>query len=177
MLVRILTRLIGSEWRAFCGVSRDDFVSLTTTILECEGYEYQTDEFEPTSGERVIFGSDEDGDRIEVLAPVDFEIDVISATADPLTRFGIGFVLDEDQRRAAMAELCIVTIRGLDADTRPYVANVVRQVVDESDRPPWYLVHHVSFRLAVLLRLKVRLLWKYWLDVYELTQNDRSAWN
>lgn len=163
MLSKLLSLFIGSRWRTFCGFSQETFLARTEQAL-CElDYEYHIEDLPATAGERVMLGAD-DGDRVSVSSPESFDIDIIVATIDPLTGFGLQFFVPEDQREEMTSDLCVVDISVIDKTTRPVIARFVERVVELSERPPWRLTHHISFRLAILLRLKIRLLWQYWLN-------------
>lgn len=159
---KLVSLLVGSQWRTFCGFSEVRFRSFATTTLDSLDYEYTVEEMETTSGEQAMLGSDETGSRIAVSAPVSFEIEVVSASADPATKIAMAFLLPEDRQEEMTTDLCVVTISPIDEETRPVIARFVTHLIEESDRPPWKLTHHIKFRLAVLLRLKVKLLWRYW---------------
>ncbi|MCH7660978.1 MAG: hypothetical protein IH933_10505, partial [Euryarchaeota archaeon] len=90
------------------------------------------------------------------------EIEVVSASVDPATNITMSFLLPEDRQDEMTTDLCVVTVSPIDEETRPVIARFMTHLIEESDRPPWKLTHHIKFRLAVLLRLKVKLLWGYW---------------
>lgn len=163
VLSKLSSLLIGSRWRTFCGFSQETFLTRTEQALRELEYEYHIEDLPATAGERVMLGAD-DGDRVSVSAPEAFDIDILVATIDPLTGFGLQLFVPEDQREEMTSDLCVVDIHVVDETTRPVIAQFIERVVELSERPPWRLTHHVGFRLAVLLRLKVRLLWQYWLD-------------
>ena len=157
--------LVGSEWRAFCGLGPGRFLGLTTSVLEELGYQYTVEELSTTRGERTMLGADETGDRIVVTDPVAFQIDVVRARNDPISSVALSFVLTEERREELTTELSVVTLREIDETTREAMAAVMNRVIAESDRPPWDVSHHIGFQLAVLLRYKVKLLWNYWRHV------------
>lgn len=165
MFTRLLTLLISTEWQTFCGLSREDFRSLATGALDDLGYEYTSERIETSSSEEVWFGSDEQADRITVSKPEPFTIDVITATADPVTSVGLKLIISEKRRNAATDDLSFVTVSETNATTRPVIARFFARVIERADEPPWKVNHHLAFRLAILLRLKVKILWKYWIDV------------
>lgn len=164
VLSKLLSLLIGSRWRTFCGFSRKAFLVRTERALRELEYDYRVEDLPTTAGERVMLGAG-DGNRVSVCAPEAFDIDIIEATVDPLTDFGLKIFVPEDQRKEMTTDLCVVDISVVDETTRPAIARFIERVVEPSERPPWRLTHHVGFRLAVLLRLKVRLLWRYWLNM------------
>jgi len=153
--------LVGSEWRSFCGLAPDRFLALVIAALDGLGYDYARETVATTGGERTMLGADETGDRIVVSAPVAFEVEVVRATTDPLTGAALSLVMPPDRREEATGDLSVVTIRGGE-DARDAIAPFVDRVIAESDRPPWDVRHHVGFRLAVLLRLKLKVMWLYW---------------
>jgi hypothetical protein len=159
---KLVSYLVGSRWRTFCGFSKERFRSLATRILDELDYEYTIEEMETTSGEQAMLGSDEIGLRIAVSTPLSFEIEVVSASVDPATNITMSFLLPEDRQDEMTTDLCVVTVSPIDEETRPVIARFMTHLIEESDRPPWKLTHHIKFRLAVLLRLKVKLLWGYW---------------
>jgi hypothetical protein len=163
VLSKLLSLLIGSRWRTFCGFSHETFLARTEQALRELDYEYTVEELPASAGERVMLGAD-DGDRVSVSSPEAFDIDIIVATVDPLTGFGLQLFVPEEQRDEMTSELCVVDINVVDETTRPVIGRFIERVVELSERPPWKVTHHVGFRLAVLLRLKVRLLWQYWLN-------------
>jgi hypothetical protein len=162
---RLLTRLIGSQWRVFCGLSQESFVTTVVETLAASEYSFAVKETEPTDTERTMLGADVSGQRITVKEPASFEIEVISATVDPLTGFMMGFLLPEEKQKEATKDLCVVTISPIDQENRPEIAPLLTEIIGCCERPPWKVSHHTSFQLAVLLRVKIRLLWTYWLTI------------
>ena len=162
---RMLTFLIGSHWRTFCGMSREEFLNRATATLDDLGYEYTLEEVDTTAGEKLMLGADDEADRITVKQPASFTVNVVTATSNPVVGYALKFFSTEEMREEMTAGASVVDIDGIDDENRPLIGALLAGVVDRSDRPPWKLTHHVGFRLAVLLRLKVRVLWKYWLDV------------
>ncbi|WP_254525711.1 hypothetical protein [Natrinema caseinilyticum] len=127
-----------------------------------------------SGGEQLMLGSGEEGDRITVTAPDQFTVDAVTAKSNPVLAFGLKFFSTEEMREEMTADACVVDVGGIDDESRSAVGALLSGVTERSDRPPWKLTHHVGFRLAVLLRLKVRLLWRYWLNV-EQTAGTRTA--
>lgn len=162
MFWKAIGLFVGSEWRAFCGLEPARFLGLTTSALDRLGYRYRVEELSTTRGERTMLGADEMGDRIVVTDPASFQIDVVRARNDPLSDIALSFVLTDERREELTDELSVVTLREVDETTRDAMAAVMNRVIDESDRPPWDVRHHVGFQLAILLRYKVKLLWGYW---------------
>lgn len=163
MFLKLLTLLIRSRWRAFCGYSREEFLEHATATLDELGYEYTVESLDTTSGEEIMLGSGDEGDHVEVTEPVAFELDVVTATVDPLTGFVMKAMMTEDRIESATGDLSVVTVSGIDGGTRPAIARFVGLLVDQFDDPPWDVRHHASFRLTFFLRVKVALLWKYWI--------------
>ena len=162
--------LVGSQWRAFCGLSQEQFVSIARTVLDDLGYQYRIEEVAVTQGEQTLLGADEDGRRFVVSSPTSFEVEVITATVDPVTNFAMSVTVTEEEQADIVSDLCVVTLRPVTTDSRREIARFMSDVIATSDSPPWQLTHHIKFRLAVLLRLKVRLLWKYWDHVSACTE-------
>lgn len=171
---KLVSLFVGSRWRTFCGFSKERFRSLATMTLDALDYEYATEEMETTSGEQAMLGSDEAGSRITVSAPAAFEIEVVDAKIDPATNIAMSFLLPEDRTEEMTADLCVVTVSPIDEETRPVISQFMTRLIGESDRPPWKLTHHIKFRLAVLLRLKVKLLWGYWREIEDSTVGRKS---
>lgn len=159
---KVVSLFVGSRWRAFCGLSREGFAGLATTTLDALDYEYAIEETATSGGERAMLGAEDEGCRIAVTSPASFEIDVVDATVDPVTNVALSFLTTEQHREELTTDLCVVTLSPIDEETRPAMARIMTRVMAASDRPPWKLTHHVKFRLAVLLRLKVKVLWEYW---------------
>lgn len=164
MISKLLSSLIGSRWRTFCGFSQEAVLARTEKTLRELEYEYSVKDLPATAGERVMLGAD-GGDRVSISSPEAFDIDIIDATIDPLTGFGLQLFVAKDQREEMTSDLCVVDVSAVNEATRPVIAQFVKRFVELSERPPWRLTHHVGFRLAVLLRFKVRLLWQYWLNL------------
>ncbi|WP_129113479.1 hypothetical protein [Halegenticoccus tardaugens] len=163
MFWKLISALIGSRWRAFCGLSQDRFLAVATTALDDLGYRYDLEETSTTRGERTMLGAAERGHRFAVSDPVSFDVTVITATTDPVADLVMSVFVTEEQQSDITSDLCVVTLSPVTAATREEIARFVTAVIGASETPPWKLTHHIRFRLAVLLRLKVRLLWKYWL--------------
>ena len=162
MISKLLSSLIGSRWRTFCGFSQEAVLARTEQTLRELEYEFSIEDLPATTGERVMLGAD-GGDRVSVSSPEAFDIDIITATVDPLTGFGLQLFVAEDQREKLTSNLCVIDISDVNEGTRPSITRFIKRFVELSERPPWRLTHHIGFRLAVLLRFKVRLLWQYWL--------------
>jgi hypothetical protein len=111
-----------------------------------------------------MLGSGETGDRIEVEPPAAFTVSVVTAKSNPAVGYMLKFFSTEEMREEMTAGVCVVDLDGIDEESRPVIGEFVTGVIERSDRPPWKLTHHVGFRLAVLLRLKVKLYWRYWLE-------------
>jgi hypothetical protein len=165
MLQAVLTRFIGRHWRTFCGMSREEFLDRATETLDALGYEYALETVDTTGGEKLMLGAGDEADRISVREPVPFTVDVVTAKSNPVVGYALKFFSTEEMREEMTAGASVVDIDGIDDENRPAIGAFLSGVVERSDRPPWKLTHHVGFRLAVLLRLKVKLLWRYWLDV------------
>lgn len=165
MFWKLVSLLVGSQWRTFCGFSQERFVEAAVTALDDLGYQYGFEETTATQGEQTLLGAEEGGKRLTVSAPTSFDVTVITATMDPITNFALSVFVTEERLDEITSDLCIVTLRPVTDETRREIARLVAAIVAESETPPWKLTHHIKFRLAVLLRLKVRLLWKYWLHV------------
>ncbi|MFC7157173.1 hypothetical protein ACFQPA_17200 [Halomarina halobia] len=174
MLRKVLTLYIGRRWRSFCGMSREQFLSRATDSLDALGYEYSTEVIDTTGAEKLMLGAGDEGVRIDVEAPVPFTVEAVTAKSNPVVGYMLKFFSTEEMREEMTADVCVVDVRGIDADSRPAIASFVSELVERSDRPPWRLTHHVGFRLAVLLRLKVKLLWRYWLGVDRSTATTPS---
>lgn len=167
MFWKLISVFVGSHWRTFCGLSPDDFLAVAKAALDELGFGYSVEEIETTQSEQTMLGADETGVRLVVFHPVSFDVDIITATLDPVTKFAMTFFVTERRREELTADLCVVTVNKVTDETRPSVARFMTLVMETSDRPPWKLTHHIGFRLAVLLRLKVRVLWTYWRRVAE----------
>lgn len=165
MLWRIVGLFVRSRWRTFCGMSPAAFVEVATTALDELGYEYSTRELSTTSTERVMLGSDTEGELIEVDDPISFDIQVIKATGNPVTRATLGFFVSQARKEELYSGLSVVTFSGFSPDTRPAIGEFVRVLTEHCEKPPWNVDHHYHFRLAFLLRYKIGILWKYWLRV------------
>ncbi|WP_336346068.1 hypothetical protein [Halalkalicoccus ordinarius] len=162
MLWKAIELLVGSEWRAFCGLGPDRFLALAIGVLDELGYQHTVEEISTTEGERTMLGADETGDRIIVSDPASFQIEVIRARINPITSVALSFVLTEERREELTDDLSVVTLREIDDTTRDAMAAFMNRVIAESDRPPWNVSHHIGFQLAVLLRYKIKILWGYW---------------
>lgn len=165
MIWKPISKLIGSRWRTFCGLSKDDFLTNIIVVLDELGYKYETMEVTATEGEKRLLGAESSGVRVAVSHPIAFDITVIVATVDPMTNFMMSLFVTEGDIEKMTSNLCVVTIRNINTETRTLIAQFMSQVIDECDRSPWRLTHHLKFRLAVLLRMKVKLLWVYWIHV------------
>jgi len=174
MLLKLLTLLIRSRWRSFCGYSREDVFERATTTLDDIGYEYTVEPLDTTSGEEIMLGSGDEGDHIAVTDPVSFELDIVTATVDPLTGFTMKAMMTEDRVKSATEDLSVLTVSGIDSGTRPAIARFFGNLVDRFDDPPWQVRHHASFRMAFFLRWKVSVLWKYWIRIHGRTDNRVS---
>jgi len=162
MFWKLVELLIGSEWRTFCGFKPERFLALSTGVLDELEYSYSLEEVSTTSGERTMLGADQASKQIIVSDPATFKIEIVRATADPITGAVTSLVLTPDRREEVTGELCVVDLSKVNDQTRNAMAVFINRVIAESDRPPWEVTHHIGFRLAVLLRMKVRLMWGYW---------------
>lgn len=163
MLWKLLSGVIRSRWRTFCGLSKDDFLVNVVTVLDELGYTYDKTEVTTTQGEKRLLGAESTGIRISVSEPIAFDLTIIVATVDPMTNFMMSMFITENEIERMTSDLSVVTVSNINSETRPLIAQLMSRVITECDRPPWKLTHHLNFRLAVLLRVKVKLLWTYWL--------------
>lgn len=171
MFEKLLSLYIGRRWRSFCGLDRAEFVELATDTLDDLGYGYTHEETDTTSGEQFMLGAGDEADEIAVDAPEPFTIQVVTAKANPGVGYGLKFFSTKEMREEMTSGACVVDLQDVTGATRPYMARFMRAVIERSDHPPWKVTHHVGFRLAVLLRWKIRILWKYWLR----TDHDPAA--
>jgi hypothetical protein len=161
----IVPLLFRSRWRTFCGLSADAAIELISRALAELEYQYTVTEDTATKWEHLMLGAEETCTRFEIQSPAAFEFEVLQVSSDPLTGFALEVFMPEARRKEVTSEVCVITISPVVEGTEPAISEVVRRLVALSERPPpWQVDHHVGFRLAVLLRLKVRLLWTYWLD-------------
>lgn len=172
---RVLTRVIGSRWRTFCGYDQETFLDAVTESLCDLGYEFTVSETEPTDTERTMFGADTTGYTITVEDESTFEIGLIPARIDPVAGFMMRFVLPEQKRQESIEDLCVVTVSSISRSNRGAIASLLTDVIDRLERRPWDVSHHASFRLAVLLRVKVRVLWQYWCAVAQSDSNTAAT--
>lgn len=163
MFEKLLSIYIGRRWRSFCGLDREEFVELATGSLADLGYEYTHERIETTGGEQFMLGAGDEADQITVEAAEPFTIQVVTAKANPGVGYGLKFFATKEMRDEMTSGACVVDLRDVTETTRPHIARFMRAVIERSDHPPWKVTHHVGFRLAVLLRWKIRILWKYWL--------------
>jgi hypothetical protein len=163
MLEKVLSLYIGRRWRSFCGMERETFVELATETLDELGYEYTYEQVETSNGEQYMLGAGDEADRITVEAPEQFTVQVVTAKANPAVGYALKFFSPKEMRDEMTSGACVVDVQDVTGTTRPHIARFLTGVVERSDHPPWKVTHHVGFRLAVLLRVKIRLLWKYWL--------------
>lgn len=163
MIQKALTLYFRRHWRTFCGMSREEFVSRATATLSTLGYEYSLEEIDTSGAEKLMLGAGDKNDRITVESPASFTIDVVTAKSNPLMAYALKLFSTEEMREEMTAGACIVDFRDIDVDSRPAIAAFVSSLVEENTYPPWRLTHHIGFRLAVILRLKVRMFWRYWL--------------
>lgn len=165
MFEKLVSLFIGRRWRTFCGMDRKEFVEIATASLDDLGYEYSHEELDTTDGERFMLGADATGDQIKVESPVTFTVQTVTAKSNPGVGFALKFFSTEEKREEMTSGACVVDLQTIDETTRSHMAQFMQQVIEQSDRPPWKVTHHVGFRLAFLLRWKIRILWKYWLNV------------
>jgi len=172
---RVLTRVIGSRWRTFCGYDQEAFIDAVVESLDDLEYDFTVSETEPTDTERTMFGADTTGYTITVEDEQAFEIGLIPARIDPIAGFMMRFVLPEQKRQESTEDLCVVTVSSICRGNREAIASLLADVIDRLERCPWDVSHHASFRLAVLLRVKVRVLWQYWCAVARSDSNSSTA--
>lgn len=163
MIWKLISILIGSRWRTFCGLSQDDFLANVVAVLDELGYRYERTEVTTTQGEKRLLGAENTGVRVVVSHPVAFDITVIAATVDPMTNFMMTLFVTENDIKRMTTDLSVVTVSNINNETRPLAGQFMTRVIEECEPPPWKLTHHLKFRLAILLRMKVKLLWTYWL--------------
>lgn len=163
MFRKLLSLYIGRRWRSFCGIDREEFVELATETLNDLGYEYTREVVDTTSGEKHMLGAGDERDEITVEAPEQFTIEIVTAKANPGVGYALKFFSTQEMRQEMTSGACVVDIQDVTKATRPHIARFMQRVIERSDHPPWKVTHHVGFRLAFLLRWKIRILWKYWL--------------
>ncbi|ELY37754.1 hypothetical protein [Natronorubrum tibetense] len=165
MFRKLLSLYIGSRWRSFCGIDRDEFTELAIETLDELEYDYTHEVTETTSGEKYMLTAGDEKVEIAIKAPEQFTIQVVTAKANPGVGYALKFFSTKEMREEMTSNACVVDIQDVTKTTRPRIAQFMQRVIEQSDHPPWKVTHHVGFRLAFLLRWKIRILWKYWLGV------------
>lgn len=153
-------------------MSREEFASLAVESLDALGYEYTHETVDASKAEEFMLGAGKEVNRITVESPMSFTVDVVTAKSNPLLAFSLKFFSPEDVRDEMTSGASVVDIEGIDADSRFGVASLLAEMTARRERPPWKLTHHVGFRLAFLLRWKVKFFWWYWLETYRATEPD-----
>jgi len=163
MFEKVLSLYIGRRWRSFCGMEREAFVELATETLDDLEYEYTYERIDTSSGEQYMLGAGDEADQLTVETPEPFTVQVVTAKANPAVGYALKFFSTKEMRDEMTSGASVVDVQDVTGTTRPHIARFLSGVIERSDHPPWEVTHHVGFRLAVLLRVKIRLLWKYWL--------------
>jgi hypothetical protein len=152
--------LVRRRWRTFCGCSHDELVVRAEAALSELGLSCWIAKSTPTGAERSVFGA-EQATRIRI-EEMGFAVTVTSVTDDFLLRTALRIISSEATLSKRTGRLAIIDVRPIEPSERREVASFITALVARMEHPPWK-IQHPRFRLAFLLRYKVRLLWKYWL--------------
>jgi hypothetical protein len=156
-----LSYVIGSKWQTFIGTAYPELCDQSQVILDELGWEYRITDESVSTTEAVMFGS-EDATEFNILSP-EFTIRTIPVTYDPLQRFVFGNVLSRETRDDYRNKATLVEISPITTETEPAVALFLQKLATATASDPWD-IDHPRFHWSPLLRYKVRMLWRYWLN-------------
>lgn len=154
--------LVGNRWRTFCGCSQATFLEALTAALEESELTFGIDDRPPSSTDRFLYGSDDDGTRVTITEPFETELTVVPVTADPIARTVLSIAVREDVRERTTGGVCLVDVSTIPDEYEDELATLMRTVTDRLERDPWDLADHPRFRFAVAQRYKIRAKWRYW---------------
>lgn len=165
MTLRSLTGLfIGGSWRTFAGAGHDELTGHLDRALQELGWAFTRSAATPTGAERVVFGAERS--TTFQLTEAGLRVTVTSVGHDILLRGALRLVGTGDAAHRSRGRASIIDVRPIRRFNRRAVARLLVRIAKRLDREPWR-VDHPRFRLAPLLRLKVRLMWRYWLECGE----------
>ena len=137
-----------------------------TTIIQATiddlNWEYSTvQQSNPTSGERVLFGSTEQ--IVFELNDKNIRVKCISVSFDPLMKVFLQIGSNEETINKYSSSTSIIDIYPVNSNTHSEIALFVQKLCTNIDKKPWK-IDHPRLQYSPILRYKIKLLWKYWLN-------------
>lgn len=142
------------RWKNFIAYSYDELIDAFEDAF-CElGYDYEGGPGKPS----VLLGSNENsyiyfvrprkkGDPVTVR--------IVEAVADPVTK--VATYLNGSRKYFSGA--CLIDISPFDRESKEAMKKALEMIRRNSPKEFWDLSHHPRFRLAVLLRLRIKQNW------------------
>lgn len=150
-----------SQWRTFISASEDELQEQIEKTLSELGWPYQIQEKDLTSGEKVWFGS-EQTTSFEV-ADVNITIAYFPVTYDPVSNIALTFTSTEDTIEQYEDSACLIDITPVTRENNTAITTFLQSLSVKLPSDPWD-IEHPRFNTSPLLRYKVKILWKYWLE-------------
>jgi hypothetical protein len=146
--------MISRKWKSFINIDRDQVRKLMGEVLAEIGSAYETSHGSPAimydGSETVIF---------DIRSPMEIEVRLIKAVADPITRFFMGMVGRTHRKPATLIE-----IYQLSKENEKQAKDLMSRLLKRLPGDPWDLKDHPMFARSPLLRLRVKKRWMRWLD-------------
>lgn len=163
MLYRFLGMVLQyrSQWRTFISASEDELQEQIEMILSELGWSYRIQEEDLTRGEKVWFGSEETT-SFEVSG-VNITIEYFPVTYDPISNIALTFTSTEETIEQYEDSVCLIDIKPVNKKNNTAIATFLQSLSSELPNDPWD-IDHPRFNTSPLLRYKVKVLWKYWLQ-------------
>jgi len=142
------------RWRDYCGISAGELEKVLGDVLAEMKIDKLISRVTATSAEKLMLGSSPEITAVKVLLEEAVTIKIVPVVGDPMMRIVSRFFNEQGLiRRAA-----IVDISPLTASNRRVIAKIMERVFRKLDQKPWQFTD-LKFRLAVLLRLKIKRNW------------------
>lgn len=143
-----------TRWRDYCGASAEELATTLEGVLASLGITFQKKQVPAHPAEVTMLGSSKETTVFEIGAADSFSIRIIPVTGDPFLRIWSRILTE----RSLVQKASVLDIHPLTDSTKPVIGEVMRMVFQQLKRQPWEF-SDLKFRLAVLLRLKIKRNW------------------
>ncbi|MEH7380424.1 hypothetical protein V7138_08080 [Bacillus sp. JJ1533] len=103
-----------------------------------------------------MLGSKSDSNVFVSSNKYGFSIEIHKATADPVTRFFLGFTNGERH----FTGVSFIKIYITKQNGEPIIRNLLSELSNKSEEKPWDVAKHPMFRNAWIMRLLIKKRWK-----------------
>lgn len=155
------------KWSSFAGISQEGLVDRIRLVLRHRNVDHSEEDIGTPRIQGFMLGSNDDVWQVRIperampgqLDPI--RVRVISASMDPLSRLWSTLLTGRAERPGSL-DVSVVEVLRVTAGNAQSVREILLDVIDSCDRPPWKIEHHPRFAVAPLLAWQVRRRWQTW---------------